>query len=494
MEPDEKYLKKIINSNTEYDSDNSSNMSDYLIESLVSDTDSVDSIKKQKNFLSNLDSEVESIDISNMEISGRIDLGKFTQLKYLNCSNNYITDIVNIPKSIIDLDCSKNTLTKLANLPDTIKNLDCSCNRIEELKDLPSTIQTLNCGFNSIYEFHIPKSVKILDISHNKLSELSLDSTYKNLIKLDCSENIIKNLGKLPDSLKWLDCSYNHLEKIKKLPENLVYFKCTYNRFREIKFNDKLKYLNCSNNFLDSFKNIPESLEVLIVVENKLEKLSGLPKSLIELNCANNEISSIHFTSDLVNLKKINLNHNHVKTIEVYPPNLEIANIIGCELSHIDNLPSTLKILICESNNISNFDSLPNGLIKLECRDNPVSKLNNLPRTLQILKCLNCNNLSELNNLPESLLALDCSENPLLTEIKVLPNGLKYLDFGFRASRYRGSEDDISKNKLVDTTFANIKFIPESLEQLNVYISNDNYDEELADIKKRYPHIKYINR
>jgi hypothetical protein len=54
---------------------------------------------------------IEILNISNENIIGILNLNKFKKIKILNCSNNKITCIQNIPKTIINLDCSYNNIT-----------------------------------------------------------------------------------------------------------------------------------------------------------------------------------------------------------------------------------------------------------------------------------------------------------------------------------------------------------------------------------------------
>lgn len=66
------------------------------------------------------------LNISNKNISGVLDLKKYIKLKKLDCSNNQITQIINIPK--------------------TLKNLDCSNNLIEEFNKFNCELDYFNSG------------------------------------------------------------------------------------------------------------------------------------------------------------------------------------------------------------------------------------------------------------------------------------------------------------------------------------------------------------
>ena len=56
------------------------------------------------------------------------DLSRYTKLEELNCSDNMLTQLDNLPSSIIKLYCPTNFITKLDNLPHGLKILNCSNN------------------------------------------------------------------------------------------------------------------------------------------------------------------------------------------------------------------------------------------------------------------------------------------------------------------------------------------------------------------------------
>ena len=59
----------------------------------------------------------------------------------LNCSNNNIEKIENLPDKLQELDCSFNKIKKIENLPDTLLELDIIYNRIQVIENLPSNLQ-----------------------------------------------------------------------------------------------------------------------------------------------------------------------------------------------------------------------------------------------------------------------------------------------------------------------------------------------------------------
>jgi hypothetical protein len=93
--------------------------------------------------LDTYDPDILNLDISVKNISGILDLSKFTCLKSLRCNHNTITNIINIPNTLEKLLCNTNQITQLDNLPESLIILNCDLNRITSLDNLPSKIEFL---------------------------------------------------------------------------------------------------------------------------------------------------------------------------------------------------------------------------------------------------------------------------------------------------------------------------------------------------------------
>jgi Leucine-rich repeat (LRR) protein len=67
------------------------------------------------------------LDISNENVEGILDLKKkkFNKLEELNCSDNKITEIINLPRGLKYLNCSNNQIISLLNLPNNMTGLNC---------------------------------------------------------------------------------------------------------------------------------------------------------------------------------------------------------------------------------------------------------------------------------------------------------------------------------------------------------------------------------
>jgi len=85
-----------------------------------------------------------------------------------------------------------------------------------------------------------------LDCADNNLE--SIPRLPDRFVYLDCSCNNLTSLPKLPKELKSLVCSYNNLQTLPLLPESLLYLDCTENNIRDLQLPESLNCLECSAN------------------------------------------------------------------------------------------------------------------------------------------------------------------------------------------------------------------------------------------------------
>lgn len=185
-------------------------------------------------------------DLYGENISSLKGIEYFSNLQYLDCSENYIET----------LDVSNNTaLIKLSCYTNNIKELDFSHN---------ANLEILNCGETEIKELDLSKNTKLKE--------------------LDCSSLDLENLdvSGLP-MLEDLVCCYNKLQEL-DLTGNpkLVYLNCAHNLFTRLNLsnNSKLQKLDCSRN--------------LSLTELDVQNLSDLE----ELRCSNDDLSSLDVTQN----------------------------------------------------------------------------------------------------------------------------------------------------------------------------------------------------
>ncbi len=156
----------------------------------------------------------------------------------LDVSNKYITDLEGIRyfNNLLDLNCSNNLLNSLPNLPYLINRLDCSSNKLTSLTTLHTNLKFLFC-------------------TNNQLT--SLPTLPDNLILLLCNSNQLTNLPSLPNKLKYLHFSNNPLLScIPILPDSLI------NDIPTLFFN--FKDLDITNTSIKCIPNLPPLIEDIV--------------------------------------------------------------------------------------------------------------------------------------------------------------------------------------------------------------------------------------
>lgn len=134
------------------------------------------------------------LNLSNLNINGVLDFSGIKNVSCIDCSNNQITELINLPIGLIELNCSHNQITKYTNLPIGLKK------------------------FN---------------VSHNKLTgKLNLNN-YTNLVELNCSNNLLRKLKVNSKHMIELNCSYNQISKLIINNNCLEILDCSYNKLTE---------------------------------------------------------------------------------------------------------------------------------------------------------------------------------------------------------------------------------------------------------------------
>ena len=129
----------------------------------------------------------------------------------LDCSNNQLSVLPELPRGLKKLYCSDNKLTVLPELPLMLELLDCSANQLSILPKLPLMLELLDCSDNKLSV--LPKLVKGLEkirVFGNKLKyyiEIKGDKIYKydsrgfvagksKYVQMGCFSRLLKDWGK----------------------------------------------------------------------------------------------------------------------------------------------------------------------------------------------------------------------------------------------------------------------------------------------------------
>lgn len=216
------------------------------------------------SYLNNLADNATQIYMSSLNLSKLPNLLRFSNLEYLHCANNNLTqlphNLAEILPNLRDFHCGNNMLSTLPILGNKVKYIYCSNNNITHLPPLSPKLKILNCTMNRIVE----------------LPELP-----PHLTDLVCYYNDLTVLPELPASLKKLYCGNNMLSKLPKLPK-------------------KMKILSCYSNRLDYLPRLPYRLNILICNNNNLTAIPPLGLNISGINFEHNPIHDIANCNDEV--------------------------------------------------------------------------------------------------------------------------------------------------------------------------------------------------
>ncbi|EQB60349.1 leucine-rich repeat-containing protein 1 [Vairimorpha apis BRL 01] len=263
----------------------------------------------------------------------------FKDLKYLDFSINYLTDVCALPDSLKYVILNFNKLFKLPKHFFELKNIEIiQLNTI--IYQIFNKIESLPCTISKLI------NLKYINISGNKLA----DFPYR------CKDLI---------NLKELDLCNNYIVNIEPICEinNLEYLHLRNNKITEITNNiGNLKNLICLNLSGNNISNLPK--EII-----KCEKLKELCLSL-------NQITNFDLICGIKAIMFLYIDNNQISGIPDNIGNLE-----------------NLEELVLSSNNISFLPkSLINckNLLKLDLRDNKIIYISNeLLEMLITLRYLN---------------------------------------------------------------------------------------------------------
>ena len=340
----------------------------------------------------------------------------------------------NFDKNPCDGKLSKDELDKVTEI--SIKYQSDSSLRVSSLKGIEhfKNLKKLSCSYNYIKEF---------DVSKNK-----------NLNKLDCSGNQLESLDVSKNTaLKELYCSNNNLTNL------------------DVSKNTALEKLYCESNNnltnLDVSKNT--ALEQLDCHCTNLSELDvSKNTNLTYLSCSNNNLTNLDVSKNTALKKLYCYGNNNLTNLDVSKNTaLKILYCYSNNLSELNVRNNTdLTELDCSYNNLTNLDVSKNtALEQLECQKNKLTKLDVSKNTaLTKLRCNHNNlasldvsnnkNLKELNCSENKLTSLDVRNNKNLTKLTCNHNNLTSLDL---SNNKNLKELNCSENKLTSLDVRNNK-------------------------------------
>nr|XP_019814663.1 PREDICTED: leucine-rich repeat and guanylate kinase domain-containing protein isoform X1 [Bos indicus] len=250
------------------------------------------------------------------------------------------------------------------------------------LSDLDLTDVSILCGY-----VHLQK----LDLSVNKIEDLSCVSCMPYLLELNASQNHLKTFFnfKPPKKLKKVDFSYNQISEMCSLSayESLTKLILDSNEITEIsglELCSSLTYLSLANNKITTINGLGMlPIKILCLSNNQIEKMTGLDdlRVLQILDLSQNQISSLQGLEGHDFLEVINLEDNKVAELgEIeYIENLPLLRVLNLLRNPIREKPDYWSFVIFMLLRLTELDQKK---IKVDEKISAVNKYNPPPEVV----------------------------------------------------------------------------------------------------------------
>ncbi len=353
---------------------------------------------------------VTSIDCSNQGLVSLSGIERFTNLTYLKCSGNQLTELsLKGNVKLLTLRCSENDkMTSLDVSSNTaLQSLDCYDNSLGTLDISGNTELTyLACGNNSLTTLDVSNNVKLqsLDCSNNPLGALDV-SKNTELTHLKCRDNSLTTLDVSNNTkLEDLRCSSNQLTDL-DVSRNLALGGLDFGGNQissiDISKNTELSELHCTNT----------KMQILDISANK---------KLLVLNCIDNE-----------SLTTIYAFNNYAATCYIEKPDATQIIVAGSgDSGNVGDMETVFPDANFRAYVLKNFDADNDGVISdEEAADvtqiafgygyGDIASLQGIDKFV---------NLTSLNCYGKQLTTLDVSGCPALTSLSCGKNQLTSLN------------------------------------------------------------------
>ncbi|KAM9699013.1 leucine-rich repeat and guanylate kinase domain-containing protein [Dama dama] len=250
------------------------------------------------------------------------------------------------------------------------------------LSDLDLTDVSILCGY-----VHLQK----LDLSVNKIEDLSCVSCMPYLLELNASQNHLKTFFnfKPPKNLKQVDFSCNQISEMCSLSayESLTKLILDSNEITEIsglELCSSLTYLSLANNKITTINGLGMlPIKILCLSNNQIEKITGLDdlRVLQILDLSQNQISSLQGLEGHDFLEVINLEDNKIAELDEieYIENLPLLRVLNLLRNPVQEKPDYWSFVIFMLLRLTELDQKK---IKVDEKISAVNKYNPPPEVV----------------------------------------------------------------------------------------------------------------
>ena len=356
-----------------------------------------------------------------------VDVSKFKNLLFLDLSGNQLDKLI-LKDYLESVDLSNSNISSLIDIKGlkSVGYLDLSYNSIENLYGIENieSITGLNLSYNKINNLYgiDGKGLNLIDLSNNEISNIEFinDINIKNVM---LRENNIKDITKLKNSnIEYIDLSknpgildYSSLKDIKSivLEENDI------KNAELLEALTNAEFLDLSNNDIGNLTPLNHLLNLKILIIDGNENISGILDNNIESlsikDCKLNDFD----ISKLIRIRSLDVSDNFIDIIKLLQSKQDDFYVSG---ENVFLTQQQLEYLVNEKEVLNNrhiYFSLYKPVINIDIE---------IPYDLSNLKWLKLNSNSEIQNgfIKDGLLDVIDDSNEIILNLN---NQIEYFIF-----------------------------------------------------------------
>lgn len=290
-----------------------------------------------KNYIINEDLTVDAEIVSLYDKNLKDIPVKFNKVLKFYCSNNYLTNLNNMPNECYLIDFSHNNINDISQIPKKVVEIHANNNNIQDISPLKN----------------ISNKVKVINLTKNNITQISSLPEFKNINYND----------------NHLYLSHNNITSLENIPNKLfanLYinnnFISDFNNGPQVVYGD----LTMDSNTLTTLKNMPYVDGTISVCNNHLISLEGIQDNIKNLFIDDNKITNFDFFPIFVS--SLSMRNNNIKIEELYNFNTTLENSIFHDFSEETDIYSFLNLIQIQSDKKELIEML-------ECNKNNNKKL-----------------------------------------------------------------------------------------------------------------------
>ncbi len=240
-------------------------------------------------------------------------------------------------------------LIRVISIPDDVKELYLDmCDKLSDIVcPLPLDIFRISACLTGLTHLPpLPPKLHTLQLSGNKafigLPDIILPLSLEHLDVSDCGLSV---LPKLPSNLLHLNCTKNQITHI-DVPSNLETLLCKFNNITTLilAHNHSLTEICATDNKIRYIDTLPETLTLLDISRNEMSSIPYIPNSIINLFISNNRIT--HLPPLPTSLENLHCDHNPLLKINAFP--CKLATLFASHTNIMNIPPLTPKLVLVD--------------------------------------------------------------------------------------------------------------------------------------------------